>query len=756
MSGDAAIRLSVTGRVQGVGFRPAVYRLAADLGLSGSVRNTGRAVVIEVQGPADKLAAFRARLSDVVPGLAHVDSIEAEPIPASLPAGFRILESESTPSDGRARIPADLATCPDCLREMFDPEDRRHRYPFINCTRCGPRYTIIESLPYDRARTSMKAFPLCQSCRAEYQDPGDRRFHAEPVACAECGPRLSWCDARGNPLAGDPLAGSIALLREGRILALKGLGGFHLSVDAGREEAVAELRRRKRRGRKPLALMVAGLDDARRVARVSAPEAALLESAARPIVLLEALPGSPLAPLLAPGLGRLGIMLPYTPLHHLLCREFPALVMTSGNLSEEPIACDNREALDRLANLCDAFLLHDREIRVACDDSVSFLAAGGPALVRRSRGYAPEPVPLPGAPDGLLAVGAQMKNTFCLTRDGQAYLSQHIGDLDNPVTFEHFRRSLSQLSRITGITPRRVACDLHPDYGSTRLAQELGLPLLQVQHHHAHLAAALADAGVEGDAIGLCLDGTGLGDDGTIWGGEVLVGSAARYRRAARLLPFGLPGGDAAVREPWRTAVGLLLAAGGPDRARAARALFDVEERLFQGVLTAAARGVNTPVCSSAGRLFDGVSALLGICPRAEYDGQAAAELEAAAGADEGPPWEMPLRENGSLLDLDWRPLLDGLLCERARGVPVPALSARFHESLSRGLVACCREIRRRGGPARVALSGGCFMNRRLQSRLEGELQQEEFSVIVHRRVPANDGGLCLGQAAVAAARKER
>ncbi|MBN2494516.1 MAG: carbamoyltransferase HypF [Deltaproteobacteria bacterium] len=755
----SAVRLIVTGRVQGVGFRPTVYRLARSLGLAGTVCNSSRGVRIELEGPAALLERFQRELPSAVPSLARVETIEVEPAEATGRAGFAILPSEQAGS-ARALIPYDVATCDACLAEFADPEDRRHRYPFINCTLCGPRYTIIESVPYDRARTSMKRFRLCPRCQAEYDDPADRRYHAQPNACPVCGPSLELVDAAGRPVGGDPIARARAVLQRGEVLAIRGLGGFHLAVDARNAPAVERLRARKRRGPKPFAVMCPDPQGVERIAELPPSARRLLLSERRPIVLLDRAAGYDLAEAVAPGNPRVGVMLPYTPLHLLLVEGFRALVMTSGNLAEEPIAKDNREALVRLGGLADAFLLHDRDILMSCDDSVCFVDAGGaPAFVRRSRGYAPDPVPLPGAPDGILAVGGEMKNTFCLTRDGQAFLSQHVGDLGNLETSEHFARCLSHMQRLLGVAPRVVACDMHPDYETSRFARELeGVEIVRVQHHHAHLASALADSGQRGEVLGLCLDGTGYGEDGTIWGGELLLGSDAGYRRLARLRPFRLPGGDAAVRHPWRSLVGVLLEHGGAQAAvETAGRIAGVGVQRAEAVARAAERGVNAPWTSSLGRLFDAVSALLSICSRVDYDGQAAVELEAqasAAGAQPAGPSALRIVPGRGELDfeLDYGPLLDELLAGLARGVEAPVLAAGFHAAVAAGFAEACRRAHEAGGPDRVVLSGGCLMNRLLDRQLGQGLEAAGLNVLRHRQVPANDGGLCLGQAAVAAA----
>ncbi|HSA20753.1 MAG TPA: carbamoyltransferase HypF, partial [Myxococcota bacterium] len=711
MSARAAIRLTATGRVQGVGFRPGVFRLAEELGLAGSVQNTARGVVIELEGPPGAVRAFVARLPGSLPCLARLDGLREEPLAPAGRAGFAILPSEEGAGEGRALIPFDVATCPACLRELRDPADRRHRYPFINCTLCGPRYTIIESVPYDRPRTSMKKFPLCARCRREYEDPRDRRHHAQPNACPECGPRLTLTDPGGRPLGGDPLEGARERLRAGQVLAVRGVGGFHLAVDACSAAAVERLRRRKRRGGKPFAVLAPDLEAVRRLAAVSPAEAALLEGERRPIVLLGKRRPFALADGVAPGNPRVGAMLPHAPLHHLLVEGFAALVLTSGNLSEEPLARDNDEALQRLGGLADAFLLHDRDILMSCDDSVACVRPGRAgedalSLVRRSRGYAPDPLPFPGGAACVLGVGGQQKNTFCLTRGERAFLSQHVGDLENLETEAHFRRCLAHLEGLLGVEPELVACDLHPDYLSTRLAEELvaarsGSRLVRVQHHHAHLGACLAEHELTGPALGLCLDGTGYGPDGTIWGGELLLGDLREVRRVARLRPFRLPGGEAAVREPWRTAAGALLEALGEG---APWGLLGPEAGRAELVARAAGRGVNSPWTSSLGRLFDAVSALLGLCRRQDYDAQAAVVLEAAAGSLPGPAWEPALRAGPGLLELDFAPMLRELVAGLGRGAPPEELAAGFHAWAVAGLARVCREARAAGAPGRVAL----------------------------------------------------
>jgi hydrogenase maturation protein HypF len=708
-------------------------------------------VIIEVEGPADRVDGFRDSLTYRMPPLVRISDVVAEDLPVRGRSGFVIWASDRTPGSRGALIPYDVAVCDACAAEVADPGNRRHGYAFTNCTLCGPRYTIIESVPYDRPHTSMRQFTQCAACQAEYDDPADRRYHAQPNACPACGPALALVDAARRTVSGDPLTAARRLLAQGQIVAVRGVGGFHLAVDARQGEAVARLRRRKGRGKKPFAILAADLAEVRRHADLSPPERDLLVSDRRPIVLLDRVAGSPLAPDVAPDNPRIGVMLPHSPLHLLLMEGLPALVLTSGNLSEEPIAKDNHEALRRLATVADAFLLHDRDILMSCDDSVAALRGDEVALIRRSRGYVPDPVPfLPNAPE-ILAVGGHLKNTFCLTRGGEAFLSQHIGDLENLETSEHFVRCLRHLEGLLGVSPRVVACDLHPDYLSTQYARTLeGVTVIPVQHHHAHLAACMMDRGIDGEVIGLCLDGTGLGDDGTLWGCEVLVGGIRQARRVARLRPFVLPGGGAAVIEPWRSAVGLLLMR--MDAASAAEQvsrLTGIDSERTVAVAVAAERGVNAPATSSLGRLFDAVSSLLGLVQVSDFEGQAAMAVEFVARGGAA-PWPVPLVD-GQLLEMDSWPMVQGILAGLGCGVPVPELAAAFHSSVIAGLVVACLRIRDRGGPNRVVCSGGCFMNRRLDLGLERALADCGFEVHVHRVVPCNDGGLSLGQAAVAA-----
>ncbi|HEV7668163.1 MAG TPA: carbamoyltransferase HypF [Thermoanaerobaculia bacterium] len=794
-SADSPIRHRVTvgGIVQGVGFRPFVFSLAARHGLAGTVRNVAGGVAIEIEGSEPAVAAFERALSVEAPPLAALDEIRIEPLPLGRDVGFTIEKS-----DAAAAVPTpvspDVAVCDACLAELFDPADRRYRYPFINCTDCGPRFTIIESLPYDRPKTTMGAFSMCPRCQAEYDDPGSRRFHAQPNACAECGPALSFVPLQPSPPAPVPegeggtaktppffsplplgegpgvraeaasLHGEEALEATGRaldaakIVAIKGIGGFHLACDARSDTAVAELRLRKGRGDKPFAVMVPSLEVARQVARLELDEERLLASRERPIVLVARHPpgeGLPISDLVAPGQATLGLLLPYSPLHHLLLAG-RILVMTSGNRSEEPICRENDEALERLGPLTDAFLLHDREIHAVCDDSVVRVFTGRELPLRRSRGYAPYPLRMPYPAPPTLAVGAELKATFCLAHERRAFLSQHIGDLGNWETLVAFERMVEHLSGLFRIDPERIACDLHPDYLSTRWAErraaERGLPLLRIQHHHAHIAAVMAENGLAGDrpVLGASFDGTGYGLDGAIWGGEILLADYARAERLAHLRYTPLPGGDAAIRHPARMALAHLAAAGiewHPQLPCVAATPEPVRRILARQVET----GFGTVPTSSMGRLFDAVAALAGLCFESRFEGQAAMALETAAA--EGPGGEFyrfALRDEGHLL-LDPAPLLAAVVRDRLRNESPGRIAARFHAAVADALVAACVHGRKKTGVATVALSGGVFQNVLLLRLAVDALARTGFEVLTHRKVPPNDGGLAYGQAVIAA-----
>jgi hydrogenase maturation protein HypF len=751
----------VEGIVQGVGFRPFVYSLATGLGLGGLVGNDVDGVFAEVEGPAAAVREFLRSLERDAPPLARIDRVTATAMAPAGTGSFRIVASGPA-GQRRTLIAADTATCADCLRELRDPADRRFGYPFINCTNCGPRFTIVRDVPYDRPLTTMAGFAMCEQCSAEYHDPANRRFHAQPTCCPACGPRLALLDPAGQPLAGEPLDAAARLLRDGRIVAVKGLGGYHLAADASCEQAVAALRARKHREDKPFAVLAAGLTEARRLCQVSDAAAGLLASRARPIVLLPRRPGGHVAQAAAPGNRHLGIMLPYTPLHHLLVAAVARpLVLTSGNVSDEPIAYQNADALDRLAGIADAFVVHDRAIHIRADDSVVRAFRGRPMLIRRSRGYAPEPVSVSaGFPRPVLACGAELKNTFCLAKEHHAFVSQHIGDLENAETLRSFTEGIEHFRRLFDITPQVVAHDLHPEYLSTKYALELAdIDLRGVQHHHAHIASCLADNGAAGPVIGVAFDGTGYGTDGTIWGGEFLIADCAGFTRAGHLAPVPLPGGQAAIRQPWRMAAAYLDAA---DRDAADRDAdgWGTPERLdvwrrnrerWAPIVGMARRGVNSPLTSSAGRLFDAIAAITGVRDEVSYEGQAAIELEQRADPHERGAYPAaidtaePFRAHGA-------DLVRAAVSDLADGVPAEIIAARFHNGVAALVEAGCLLLRDRYGLDTVALSGGVFQNLLLLRQVVARLEARGFGVLVHSRVPCNDGGISLGQAVVAAA----
>ncbi|MEW5869718.1 MAG: carbamoyltransferase HypF [Chloroflexota bacterium] len=777
--------IHITGIVQGVGFRPFVYNLAQRLALAGWVRNTSAGVDIEVDGTAEGLQAFVQALRAEAPALASIDDLEVQWRQPAGFQGFEIVHSQAVEAAFQPISP-DVCICEDCLRELFDPQDRRYRYPFINCTNCGPRFTIIQDIPYDRPNTTMSVFPMCLDCSSEYQQPSDRRFHAQPVACPDCGP-LAWFEQAGS--AEQVSAGDQAIrqarewLRQGRILAIKGLGGFHLACDATNQTAVAELRRRKLRVDKPFALMFPDLPNVAAHCLVSPAEAALLASRQRPIVILQRRPGADsqlpaIAAEVTPGQATIGAMLPYTPLHYLLFADpeqsgmafdMPPLVMTSGNLSEEPICTGNEQARRHLGSLADGFLMHDREIYIRCDDSVvrasPVVAAKGDlekALypIRRSRGYAPEPVRLPVDTPPLLATGAELKNTFCLARQRYAFLSHHIGDMENYETLRAFEDGIVHFERLFRVQPEVIAYDLHPNYLATRYAlqraEQEGLPAIGVQHHHAHIAACMAENGLTGDApvIGVSFDGTGFGDDEAIWGGEFLVADYASYQRAAHLAYVPQPGGDKAVREPWRMALAWLQHAGiewdvALPPVHYAAALAEASIQPLNVLRQQLKTGLNAPLTSSVGRLFDAAAALIGVQQVVNYEAQAAIELEALV--DPGEPRVYTIELQGDVVDP--APMLRHMVTDLRTGVSLPRIAARFHGAVAVMVVNVCQGLRKRLKIHQVALSGGVWQNAHLLERTTSLLEKDGFTVYTHSRVPANDGGLSLGQALVANAR---
>ena len=751
-----ALQLHVLGVVQGVGFRPFVHRLALRHGLGGWVRNASGDVEIAVEGPAASVESFLRDLQQDAPPLARVTQVDARRCEPEGRGAFAILPSADG-AQARGTATPDAAMCPACERELFDPADRRFRYPFITCSDCGPRFSVTETLPYDRERTSMRAFAQCEACRREYDTPGDRRHHSETNSCPACGPRLRFLASSAEPLEGAAALGAAAaLLREGRVVALRGLGGFHLAVDARSEEAVAHLRKRKRRDQKPLAVMVRTLAEAEELAVMGTEERRLLGSPERPIVLLHRRPEARLAAGVAPALDTVGLMLAYTPLHHLLL-DLAArpLVMTSGNLSDEPIAAGNDEALSRLAHVADGFLLHDREIVARTDDSVVRLAGATPVLLRRAGGHAPLPIGLPvPARRPLLAVGAHLKSTFALAYGRAAFVSQHLGDLENLETLEHYRAALRHYQELFRVEPELVVRDLHPGYLSTRLARELGLGELEpVQHHHAHIAAVMAEHGVTEPVIGVAYDGTGYGEDGHVWGAEILACDLTGFQRLAHLRYAPLPGGDAAVRAPWRTVLGLLALhpAAAPSFRHALEGVDPAERALVERQLAAR---LNTPLASSMGRLFDAAAAILGVRRVSRYEGQAALELEALAGRR--PAREIPCRimaGDGVRWELDPIPMLVELGDRRMRGEPVADLAADFHASVARATDELVRRAAEATGIRLVALAGGVFQNARLLTSVRVRLADHGFRVLLPRRLGPNDGAVSYGQAAVAAAR---
>ncbi|HWY90945.1 MAG TPA: carbamoyltransferase HypF [Solirubrobacteraceae bacterium] len=806
------IRLRVIGTVQGVGFRPFVYRLAAELALVGWVRNDERGVEVEVEGTTEAVEAFLARLPLEAPPLARVEHVRAEPRPVRGERSFLIAPSARA-GEPDALVAPDAATCQECLAELLDPGDRRFRYPFINCTNCGPRFTIVRGVPYDRPLTTMAGFAMCAACRAEYEDPANRRFHAQPNACPVCGPRARLLatgaevrDGGARLLANevevrdalvgaarllatgaevrDALAGAARLLAEGAVLAVKGLGGYHLACRAEDEAAVVTLRARKQREDRPFALMVGDLAAARRLVFLRDEEAALLQGPARPIVLAPRRTGVPVAHAVAPGAPELGLMLPYTPLHHLLLADVEALggsalVMTSGNVCDEPIAYEDEDALARLAPLADAFLLHDRPIHMRTDDSVvRAVRVGGrrrPLPLRRSRGYVPASLRLPlGARRPLLACGAELKSTFCVARGERAWVSHHIGDLRNWETLRSFREGIAHFEELFAVAPKIVVHDLHPDYLSTAYAidreqqepgdrehrtgsrsprnpaiERPGIELLAVQHHHAHLAAVLAEHGETGPAVGAIYDGAGYGTDGSVWGGELLVGGLAGFERAGHLRPVRLPGGDRAAREPWRMACAWIAEATEDRTPPIPPALSGrVDPGRWGAVARIAQEGVAAPITTSAGRLCDAVAALCGLRAEVTYEGQAAIELEAVADLDERSAYAIPWEDG----QLDPRPAIAGAMSDFAAGAVPATISARFHNALAAATVHACVEIAGAAGLSRVVLAGGVFQNRLLLERVAAGVRDAGLDVLTPERLPPNDGAISYGQAAIAAA----
>jgi hydrogenase maturation protein HypF len=779
----------VHGTVQGVGFRPYVYRLADELGLAGWVLNDARGVLLEVEGGPRCVDAFLDRLAPDAPPLAVVERVETS---ALAPLGERSFAIRESPRGEAADAPVtpDTATCADCLRELFDPEDRRHRYPFINCTNCGPRFTIVRGVPYDRPLTTMAGFEMCAACRAEYEDPSDRRFHAQPNACPECGPAVRLIDPHGVAAhddlgPGDHVLAAATALRDGAVIAVKGIGGFHLACRADNEAAVSALRARKHREDKPFALMVATADDAASLAELSEVERALLCSPQRPIVLAARRDrGAAIARSVAPGAPELGVMLPYSPLHHLLLADAgSALVMTSGNMSDEPIAYGDDDAVARLAAIADLLLVHNRPIETRTDDSVVRAvaaedphASGGvqpsirPMFMRRSRGYVPASIPLPDAASRpILACGAELKSTFCLAKGSRAWVSHHIGDLQNYETLRSFTDGIEHFKRLFSVQPEVVVHDLHPEYLSTKYALQLeeaahtevrgsdhGLELIAVQHHHAHLAACLAEHGESGIAVGAIFDGTGYGSDGTVWGGELLVGDLAGFRRAGALRSVRLPGGERAIREPWRMACAWLTGLQGGETPVPAALRGTVDEARWRLVTEMTRTGLNSPVTTSMGRLFDAVAALCGIRAEVNYEGQAAIELEAACDPGERGSYEVSASQVEGRVVIDPLEALRALVADLERGTSVGVIASRFHAGIAAATVTACTVAAAAAGTETVVLSGGVFQNRRLLEATAAGLHGAGLRVLVPALLPPGDGGISYGQTAIAARRLAR
>jgi hydrogenase maturation protein HypF len=750
-----SLRVCLNGIVQGVGFRPFVYQLAGQYGLKGKVANTSSGVTIRIEGNENNVRAFIRDIGEKSPPLAHITAILTF---HESPGGYKqftIEPSQSQPSR-RTIISPDAAICDDCLRELFDPQDRRYRYPFINCTNCGPRYTIIEDIPYDRSNTSMKHFKMCEKCRQEYDDPINRRFHAQPNACEVCGPSLALYNNRATPVsARDPIKRTADLLKGGSIVAIKGLGGIHLAVDAENSEAVVRLRQRKHREEKPLALMSLDFDRVRRYAYIEPEEETLLRSPQRPIVLLTKKNPNTLSPEISPRNKNFGVMLPYTPLHYLLLSyDFTALVMTSGNISEDPIAIDNEEAFRRLSSIADYFLLHNRDIYLRSDDSVVRRVDKACRFVRRSRGHVPVPIFLKEPLPQILACGAELKNTVCLTKQKHAFLSQHIGDLENLETYRFFEMTIEHMKRILDIDPQIVAYDLHPDYLSTRYVQEQkGIHKIAVQHHHAHIVSCMAEHGLDGPVLGLSFDGTGYGTDGLVWGGEVLIAEPDQFTRKAHLAYLPMPGAAAAIKEPWRMATSYLYDVFGDE-------LLDLNLPFFHGlekenikiIMQMISKGVNSPQTSSLGRLFDGIAAILGLRKRVAYEGQAAMELEMAIRTETEESYDYKWEWRQDSYQILVGPIVRGVVRDIENGSEVSDISSKFHMTLTRLFSDLCTILRQETGLDRVVLSGGVFQNALLLVGLRKALEERSFQVFTHCLVPTNDGGISLGQAVVAAA----
>ncbi|MDO9566464.1 MAG: carbamoyltransferase HypF [Candidatus Desulfaltia sp.] len=746
--------LNINGIVQGVGFRPFVYQLASKYEIKGSVANTSSGVVIHIEGTKDNIESFCSDLTEKNPPLSHITdiSIDLEPV-----KGFK--EFSIAQSIGQSAcstlISPDVSICYDCLTELFDPDDRRFHYPFINCTNCGPRYTIISDIPYDRPKTSMKHFKMCKMCQAEYDDPGNRRFHAQPNACEKCGPHIDLFDNKGKKIVSqNPIKKTAQLLKQGYIVAIKGLGGFHLAVDAANNDAVRTLRSRKHREEKPLAIMSCDIEHIRKYAHVQPEEEDLLKSFHRPIVILKKKKPNPLSKEVSPRNRYFGAMLPYTPLHYLLLsHDFIALVMTSGNISEEPICIDNEDAFKRLSEIADYFLIHNRDIYLRSDDSIVKHTAGQTRFMRRSRGYIPVPVFLNKKVGQILACGGELKSTVCLTKENNAFISQHIGDLENQATYEFFQLTINHMKQILDINPQIIAYDLHPDYLSTRYALEQeDVKKVPVQHHHAHIVSCMAENRLDGPVIGLSFDGTGYGTDGSIWGGEILIVEDSEFKRAAHLSYVPMPGGAAAIKQPWRMAVSYLCDAFGKDFAGHNLPLFEqIDDSKVKFIVGMISKKVNSPLTSSLGRFFDGIAAIIGIRNTVVFEGQAAMELEMMSDEKTKGVYNFEWT-SGETHRIFLQPIISGVVNDMKMGVSPSTISGKFHNTIIALFSELCEVIRKENGLNRVALSGGVFQNTIILSGLIKELKQRDFQVITHSLVPTNDGGISLGQAMIAAA----
>jgi hydrogenase maturation protein HypF len=757
----AGVQIKVQGVVQGVGFRPYVYQLASRYDLKGWVCNTSEGVRIEAEGAPTAIERFLQALPAEAPPRAMIEELIIERTIQEDREVYSIFEIvDSRTEEGKYQIVSpDIGICPDCLKEILDPGNRRYRYPFTNCTNCGPRFTIIEDIPYDRPLTTMRNFEMCPECRKEYEDPFNRRFHAQPNACPRCGPSLTLLDGNGNAIDGrDSIAMASRLVGEGKIVAVKGLGGFLLACDATNESVVRLLRQRKHRATKPFAVMLVSLDEARGYCTVSGKEAEILSMPASPIVLLDINDNAAMAPSVAPGLKHLGVMLPYTPLHHLLLRDCRLpLVMTSGNFSEEPIAKDNNEALQRLSGIADYFLVHNRDIYSRYDDSVVMAERGDLQVVRRARGYAPYPIHLSSKVEQTLGCGAELKNTFCLTRDRYAFVSQHIGDMENLETFEHFEKTVALYQKLFRIEPTIIAHDLHPDYLATKYAQERaaqspGVRLVPVQHHYAHIVSGMVDNGVSSPVIGVAFDGTGYGTDGNIWGGEFLIADYRGFTRAGHLEYLPLPGGDLAVKKPYRAALGYVISLLGEEAVEGLAPFRDLDPEEIKIIKRQVTGLFNAPLTSSCGRLFDAVSALMGVRVEIDYEGQAAIELEALAAdaAEESQGYGFAVVEGDESFTIKLGDLFSGIASDLKKGMAKPVMATKFHNTIAIMITQTCQSLAEKTGIGQVVLSGGVFQNRLLLRKAVNRLESAGLEVLTHRQVPCNDGGISLGQAVAA------